>query len=101
MKYLSARERWFECSLECFCPKDGGRAVITPLLYGPVDSSRLSSRDFFQRDELLQSECDVDLVMVTAQLPADANVPLGTLHYMYMYRYGTRHSRQISHSEPL
>ena len=75
--------------------------MITPLLYGPVDSSRLSSRDFFQRDELLQSECDVDLVMVTAQLPADANVSLGTLHYMYMYRYGTRHSRQISHSEPL
>ena len=53
--------------------------MLTPLMYGPVDTTRMHSREFFTSPELLQNDCQVDLVMVSLQFPADPAVPLGTL----------------------
>ena len=67
-------------------PTEQGKAVVTPLLYGPVDNTQLHDRSFFQSQKAVANECQVDVLMCTVQLPSDASMPTGKgdiLGYMY------------------
>ena len=59
--------------------------MLTPLVCGPVDNSHLTDANFFSSAETPHNTCDVDLVMMTFQSPANPSLPLGMFNCLSLF----------------
>ncbi len=59
---------------------EGGEDYITPLLYGPLDTSRIPMQTYFCEPGPMISETLSDCVTLTFQVPLNADMPTGRYH---------------------
>ena len=57
---------------------------VTPILYGPSDTSQMSQPDFLCHSELKVKEMRSDSVTVTIQIPKHTSIAEGRSPYRYL-----------------